>query len=125
MAKDSRTEAKATEWLMEPGDAGVRYLALRDLVSLRAQGFTDVARFFEQRGMFGVESAVRGNYIGELWLKILFELALSPAKLSKLARYYLSLAKAPSSGQLGLLAAETFTPTQALERAAKVVGVKL
>jgi len=32
MAKDSRIEAKVTEWLMEPGDAGVRYLALRDLV---------------------------------------------------------------------------------------------
>lgn len=100
-------------------------LALRDLVSLRAQGFTDVPRFLEQRGMFGVDSKVRGNPIAEVWLFILLELQASPAKLAKLARYYLGLAKAPSSGQAGLFAAETFTPQQALERAAKVAGVKL
>jgi len=100
-------------------------LALRDLVSLRAQGFTDVPRFLEQRGMFGVDSKVRGNPIAEVWLFILLELQGSPAKLAKLARYYLGLAKAPSSGQAGLFAAETFTPQQALERAAKVAGVKL
>jgi hypothetical protein len=30
MAKLSRTGTKSIEWLMEPGDAGVRYLALRE-----------------------------------------------------------------------------------------------
>jgi hypothetical protein len=37
MAKDSRTEAKSIEWLLEPGDASVRYLALRDLVETDAR----------------------------------------------------------------------------------------
>ncbi len=37
MAKLSRTGTKSIEWLMEPGDAGVRYLALRDLVETDAR----------------------------------------------------------------------------------------
>jgi len=37
MTKLSRTGTKSIEWLMEPGDAGVRYLALRDLVETDAR----------------------------------------------------------------------------------------
>ena len=32
MAKESKTEANSIEWLLEPDNLGVRYLAMRDLV---------------------------------------------------------------------------------------------
>src|SRR4030042_855271 len=36
MASETRVKAKQLEWLLEPGDIGVRYLALRDLLETDA-----------------------------------------------------------------------------------------
>lgn len=123
------TLAKAAPYLAQLKTLG-RYdilpqftLALRDRVTMQAQRFIDVRSYLAQSGMFGGGALVAGSAIAELWLKILTALGESPAKLAKLARRYVALAKGPAAGQFALLQEEHLDPYEALVRAAKEFGV--
>lgn len=125
------TLAKAAPYLAQQKALG-RYdllpqftLALRDFATMRAQNLHNPAELWRQGGMFGVSSLTRGAPLPELWLEILSQLGSSPAKLAKLARRYVVLAKGPAAGQFSLIAEEHLEPLPALQRAASEAGVKL
>jgi hypothetical protein len=96
--------------------------ALRDRVSMLSGSYPTVKAFLKEQGstLFAeTSSATRGDPLAVLLLRVLAELDDSPVKLAKVTRRYLKIAKAPGGGQSALFASESFTPTQALQLAAK------
>jgi hypothetical protein len=100
--------------------------AVRDRLTMRAQGIADVALFVKQQGLFaGSGAATEGDPRARALLYIMAELDAAPVRFSRFARRYAELAQANPTAQGGLFAGEKLSPLDALKKAATEAGVKL
>lgn len=127
-AGTTATIARAAPWFALTRTLGEYDLApalgraARDLVSARVARLSP-AEYLRQGGLFGLEPQAT-DPLGRLLLLALGQWSASPAKLTRAARRYYELAKAPSEGQGALFASEALTPVSALERALSSEGLR-
>jgi hypothetical protein len=124
------TLAKSAPYLIQTRALGKYSLlepfrkAIKDRIAMRAAQYGKVSEFLQQIGLFKGSSATsEGDPLAVLLLEILTALDAAPVKLAKLFKRYLSLARAPASGQAGLFAREELSPLEALRQVAREVGV--
>lgn len=100
--------------------------AARDLISIRRMDQPSVDGYLAEGALFASEAAaVTKTELGEPVLRVLFSLALSPAKLARVGRRYASYAQRDGGAQVSLIASEVVTPRQAIVLAARSEGVDL
>jgi hypothetical protein len=121
-AAPALVQLRGTEYDLAPALAK----AVRDRVTMRQQEFARVADYLRQQALLGGSGPlVAGDRLATPLLYILEALEDAPAKLTRLARRYVELAKPGAAGQSALFASEQLTPIDALRRAAKESGVAL